>query len=402
MAIDVAKTILAYNKGRDPERVQMKYASMRRSAFSFLRGTCHLFYARLPAHALFTSAPPVWSCGDLHLENFGSYKGENHLAYFDINDFDEAALAPLTWDVVRFLSSVLVGAQEMTLSPDDAQSLCVAFLDAYNSTLATGKSTWVERASATGLLRELLDNVGLRSRPDFLNSRTTIVGSKRRIHLDGRKALAASPEQRARVTAILDDFARTQPDPKFYKLIDVARRIAGTGSLGVERYIILVRGKGGTDGNYLLDLKRALPSSLMPRLDTPQPKWKSEAARVVALQCRMQAVHIACLHAIAVGRTSYVMRALLPSEDRVTLNRDVDSFERIASVVRSMGNIAASAQLRSSGRDQSATADQLIAFSRKKQWQPTMVALALRCAKQVEQDWQTYCDAYDAGVFSKA
>jgi len=42
----------------------------------------------------------------------------------------------------------------------------------------------------------------------------------------------------------------------------VARRIAGTGSLGVERYVLLIEGKGSPDGNYLLDLKQALPAVL--------------------------------------------------------------------------------------------------------------------------------------------
>lgn len=402
MASDVGQAILQFNQQRDPQRLRIKYAAMRQSAFSFLRGTCHLFYARLPAHALLRTAPAAWSCGDLHLENFGSYKGENRLAYFDINDFDEAALAPLTWDVLRFLSSVLVGAQEMALSPTDARSLCAAFLDAYGDTLASGKSTWIERATAMGLLRELFDNVMMRSRPDFLASRTIVTGQKRRIRIDGRKALAATPQERERVVQLLDQFARTQANPKFYKPLDVARRIAGTGSLGLERYIILVRGKGGPDANYLLDLKVALPSSLTPHLTIAQPKWKNEAERVIALQYRMQAVNIAFMHAIVAGRSSYVLRALLPSEDRVSLDRAADSYESIASVIRSMGTVVASAQLRSAGRDGSATADQLIAFAQKKQWKTTLLGLAERCAYRTGKDWQTYCRDYDKGLFASA
>ena len=69
---------------------------MRKSAFAFLRATCHLFYEDLPKSPLLRKVPPVWACGDLHLENFGSYKGDNRLVYFDLNDFDEALLAPCT------------------------------------------------------------------------------------------------------------------------------------------------------------------------------------------------------------------------------------------------------------------------------------------------------------------
>ncbi len=65
---NVVKTIRNFNAGRDPERLAMKYEKLRSSPFVFLRGTCHLFYDRLPADALFTSkarrhgcaATPIW------------------------------------------------------------------------------------------------------------------------------------------------------------------------------------------------------------------------------------------------------------------------------------------------------------------------------------------------------
>ena len=46
----------------------------------------------------------------------------------------------------------------------------------------------------------------------------------------------------------------------------MGRRIAGTGSLGVGRFVVLVEGKGSPDGNYLLDIKEAKPSAMTPRL----------------------------------------------------------------------------------------------------------------------------------------
>ena len=104
--MNVIDQIKAFNTGRDPERLALKYEKMRASPFGFLRATCHLFYDRLPTGGVFKSAPPVWVCGDLHLENFGSYKGNNRLAYFDLNDFDESALAPASWDLVRMLASL--------------------------------------------------------------------------------------------------------------------------------------------------------------------------------------------------------------------------------------------------------------------------------------------------------
>ena len=130
MAIDVVGQIQGFNAGRDPERLAMKYRAMRASPFAFLRGTCHLFYDRLPRGGVFKSAPLVWVCGDLHMENFGSYKGDNRLVYFDVNDFDESALAPASWDLVRFLTSVCVGAGGFSIGESRAQTLCQSFLGA--------------------------------------------------------------------------------------------------------------------------------------------------------------------------------------------------------------------------------------------------------------------------------
>src|SRR5450830_1098281 len=141
------------NAGRDPERLMMKYAALRTDAFVFLRGTCHLFYDRLPKSGIFKTAPAVWCCGDLHLQNFGSYKGDNRLAYFDLNDFDESALAPATWELSRMIVSILVAAPWLGLTHADAKDLTKEFLFSYQTVLVSGKSRWVERETSTGLIR---------------------------------------------------------------------------------------------------------------------------------------------------------------------------------------------------------------------------------------------------------
>ena len=400
--VDVVETIRSFNAGRDPERLAMKYRNLRASPFVFLRGTCHLFYDRLPNEPLFRRAPLVWSCGDLHLENFGSYKGDNRLVYFDINDFDEAALAPATWDIVRLLASVLVAVDILHATPGQALRLCMAFVQAYGDALIAGKARWIERETAQGLVRQLLDSLKGRSRVDFLDRRTERKRRRRVIRCDGRHALPASDAQRARVTELINEFASEQPDPPFFNVLDVARRIAGTGSLGVDRYVILVEGKGSPDGNYLLDLKRALPSALEPHLKIEQPKWPSQAHRIVALQRRMQAVSMAFLHPIARENSSYFLRGLQPSEDRVALDAPNTELAQIEGVLQEMGRMLAWAQLRSSGRQGSAIADELIDFGASREtWQKELLGAAQQCAQQVTEDWQGYVAAYDAGALSK-
>ena len=398
--MDVVREIIGFNAGRDPERLRLKYSHMRADPFVFLRGTCHLFYARLPGGGVFRSAPAVWSCGDLHLENFGSYKGDNRLAYFDLNDFDEGVLAPASWDLVRLLTSVHVGAGTLALKSAAAQSLCETFLDAYRLALLAGKAYWVDPRTADGLVQKLLEGLRLRQREAFLDARTLTRHGHRRLRTDGRKALPVTDEQRDRVAKFMVDFAATQPNPGFYRTLDVARRIAGTGSLGVERYAILVEGKGSPGGNYLLDLKQSLPSSLTPRLKTAQPAWASEAHRVVAVQRRMQAVSMAFLHPVAIGKTPYVLRGLQASEDRVTLDGARQSLGEIAEVIATMGRAVAWAQLRSSGRQGSASADELIDFAEGRKWREKLLAAAEAMAVRTRQDAATFAAAYDDGAFA--
>ena len=397
--VDALRQIQTFNAGRDPERLLLKYRAMRTSPFAFLRATCHLFYDRLPRGGIFKSAPPVWCCGDLHLENFGSYKGDNRLVYFDVNDFDESALAPASWDLVRFLCSLRVAADSLAMSQAKVEKLCRIFLDAYASSLALGKAYWIERETAEGLVRELLDGLRNRQRASFLDSRSVVKRNQRLLRVDGKKALPATEVQRASVSNFMQKFARRQANPDFYRVLDVARRIAGTGSLGVERFAILVQGKGSPDGNYLLDLKQALPSSLLPKLKLPQPAWKSEAHRVVASQRRLQAVSMAFLQPVFFAGRPCVLRALLPSEDRVALSGSGQTWSQLEAVVGSMGRIVAWAQLRSAGRDGSAIADALIDFGLRRKWKQELLSASQDCAVQVHNDAAAYNAAWDGGIF---
>lgn len=110
---DVATAIARFNQGRDPDRLALKYEALRARAFSFLRGTCHLFWSEAPPSFWTSAVPVVWSCGDLHLQNFGCYKGDDRLVYFGVNDFDEAMAAPCYCDPVRLMSSIMLAATEM-------------------------------------------------------------------------------------------------------------------------------------------------------------------------------------------------------------------------------------------------------------------------------------------------
>lgn len=381
----------AHNQDRDPQLLRMKYRKMAQSAFLFLRGADHLFYDALPDQPLFRGAPLAWSCGDLHVENFGSYKGDNRQVYFDINDFDEGALAPASWDLVRLLASIQCGAGSLRVSAPEAADLGAHCLDAYRAALAGGKPRWVERETSVGLIQDLLCNLQNRKRADFLDQRTTCQDQRRSLKLDGGKALPLLPGQLELLAGFLPRFARQQDKPGFYAMLDAGRRIAGTGSLGLMRFVVLVEGKGSPDGNYLLDIKECKPSALAPRLaawNIAQPAWPDQASRVVAVQQRMQAVDHAFLHAIALDGKSCVLRGLQPSEDRVALDAWGKKLSRLQEVIATMGRNLAWDQLRAAGRSGAAGADELIAHGRDDGWRQPMLAAAAAMAALTQSQWQ--------------
>ncbi|MBC7711089.1 MAG: DUF2252 family protein [Rhizobacter sp.] len=393
------KQIQQFNAGREPERLAMKYRNMRSSAFVYLRATCHLFPGQLSELKTLAKAPAVWSCGDLHLENFGSYKGDNRLTYFDINDFDESALIPASWDLVRLLTSVRLACADLKFKPERVRQLIDVLLAAYFQQLRHGSARWLERDTASGPVHELLATVEQRKRKLFLDSRSVKAGKKRKLLIDGKKALAANKVQHAQVGEFIEKFAKRQSAPEFYEVLDVARRIAGNGSLGVDRFVVLVRGKGNPDNNYLLDLKQAVPSALTTSLTLKQPIWTSESERVVALTRRAQAVPVAFLHAVQMSGRDYVLRDLQPSADRVSFEEKGSDETRLNELMLAIGQCTAWSHLRGSGRQRSAIADELVAYGGDPSWPKELRKASAACADTIDAQWQTFAAAYDDKAF---
>ena len=396
---DVVDRVARFNAGRESERLALKFRAMRSSAFAFLRATAHLFWEDWHAsYGDLADAPLVWATGDLHLENVGSFLGDNRLVYFDLNDFDESALAPATWEIGRFLVSVHIAAKSLEVSRRDAGELVTTFLDAYADALVDGKARWVERAVATGMVKELLENVKGRTREALLDTRTIFGRRRRKLHVDGRRALEIDKHDRERVARAIERFGRSMPEQRFFKVLDVARRVAGTASLGVRRYVVLVRGTGSPDGNWLIDLKEACPSALAPFVPSVQPSWPNDAQRIVRVQHRMQAISPALLRAVDLDGTHFVLRELKPTEDRLALDHWHRRLGRLRKVMATIGRLVAWAQLRSSSRDGSVRVDDLIAFAGERAWRRELVRAASDYSKRVERDWRTFRKASDEAL----
>ncbi len=396
---DIVERLRVFNQSRNPQLLLLKYQAMRADAFAFYRGTCHLFYEDWPAHSALNTAPSGWICGDLHWQNLGSYKGDNRLVYFNINDFDEAVLAPCTWDLARLLVSFLISADVLDAKDSLMLKLCSYFLEVYKDELEKSQVRTIEAEKTTGVVHDLLFQVKERNRKDFLNTRTKLAGKSRTLIVDGKHALAATEAEHRQVTEVIELWGAKQLNPDFYKVLDVARRIAGVGSLGVERYVVLVEGQGSPDQNYLLDLKAATPSSLQPYLINQQPHWSSDAERVVTIQRWRQGVSPALLAAIELNNAWYVLRELQPSEDKVNVALLHGKLVSLEKLVKTIAKVVAWSQLRSAGRQGVANAHDLAQFTHTKHWEDELLIYARSYTKQVQHDFDEFRSAYDHGIF---
>jgi len=109
-----------------------KHAQMRDDLFMFFRGSFYRWTQLWQSQAdELSRAPRVLAVGDLHIENFGTWRDVEGRLVWGVNDFDEAAMLPYTNDLVRLAASALlaIGEGHLSLRAKDA---CTAILDAYN------------------------------------------------------------------------------------------------------------------------------------------------------------------------------------------------------------------------------------------------------------------------------
>ena len=394
------RILLEYNAGRDPERLTRKLDAIAADPFSFFRGTNNLYAASLADAPLLHEAPRTLVCGDLHLENFGSFKGDNGLVYFDMNDFDEALVAPFTVDLVRVLSSLQVAAYSWKLADEDANNLCRRFLDTYAAALVDGKPRWVERATATGIVRGLLRGLRKRNRAAYLAQRTERDGNRIHLRIDGRRTLRASKEEARRARRILQAYGE-QGNGQRFVAVDVARRIAGTGSLGLERYSVLARPEDDPTTLRLIDIKLSIPSvwdDVLGDACSVAP-WRSEAGRVVDIQRLSQAISPALLRGVVYGAKgekpkSYVVKSLQPTADRVALGAGKNVVADLDDALQTMARVAAWCHLRGCGRHGTDLVEKVQAYAAGSAWRKSALKLAAHGKDVSLKQWAEFAEDY--------
>src|SRR5215471_10859209 len=120
-----------------------KHAAMAESPFVFLRGTFYRWCQLWPTvcHQLI-HAPVVPSVGDLHIENFGTWRDVEGRLVWGVNDVDEACRMPYTNDLVRLATSATLAARHGRLG-HQARELCEAILRGYSDTIDLGGRAFV-------------------------------------------------------------------------------------------------------------------------------------------------------------------------------------------------------------------------------------------------------------------
>jgi Uncharacterized protein conserved in bacteria (DUF2252) len=219
-ATDAYETWLAERMPLLADDLEYKHERMAADEFEFMRATFYRWVQLWAKHCeSLHDASEVLSVGDLHTDNFGSWRDIEGRLVWGINDFDEAYPLPYAFDLVRLATSAYLAA---TAAFGSAQmdSICKAILSGYREGLKFKGAPFV-LAEEYGWLRDLVME-DLKEPKRFWEK------------LESIPPLAdPAPDE---VIAIIDS---SHPRPGLPNRL--GHRTAGLGSLGRRRYLALMR-----------------------------------------------------------------------------------------------------------------------------------------------------------------
>jgi uncharacterized protein (DUF2252 family) len=339
---------------RYPALLARKQARMSASPLAYLRGAAPLFYELLAADPELAAGPEGFGYiqGDAHLENFGAFSPAVHdaagwkkgHATFQLNDFDEATRGAWRWDVLRLTTSLLLAGRELGQSGPKVLSLCELLLKSH----AAAACTELALPPTPRPVAELIERVDGRSKKKLLDDRTEATGNERHFVRGDRYTDVSDDIVRAVPEALALFVERTAakggPRLEQLEILDVAFRIAGTGSLGSFRIAVLTRGKGGDDGSWLFDLKEQAGSSV----DVLAPRPPS-ASRAIEVETAFRACVDQPPRMLGTSRIvgyDVLVRRLTPQEDKLSLTRL--KSEELAPLATYLGALLGAAHRRGS------------------------------------------------------
>ncbi|HEY6422730.1 MAG TPA: DUF2252 domain-containing protein [Pseudonocardiaceae bacterium] len=302
---------------RVPELLPIRYGRMAVSAFTFFRGAALVMASDLALTP--RSGLLVQACGDAHLSNFGLFASPERQLVFDINDFDETLPGPWEWDVKRLAASLEIAARENGYPIEEREAVVLAAVTAYRRAMRdfAGRPSlevWYALADMArmqslvqrlGERRKALARAAAKARSrDNLRALKQFVGVK-----DGRAGIIADPPQ----IVPLRDIAGEATEPgeverqlgglvrmyrdtlgaerrtllDQYRVVDMARKVVGVGSVGTRCWIVLMLGDDERDPLFL-QAKEAGPSVLEDFVG--HSEYDNAGQRVVVGQRLMQTV----------------------------------------------------------------------------------------------------------------
>src|SRR6478672_1331949 len=302
---------------RVPELVPLRYGRMLVSPFTFYRGAALVMAADLARTPV--SGFDVQACGDAHLSNFGIYASPERRMVFDVNDFDETYPGPWEWDVKRLVASLAVAGRDNGYNAKDRRRVCLAGVEAYRGAMRTfaeqsNLAVWYASMDVDQLMtqfstevtpkqlkraRETVDKARTKDSLQAFSKLTAVVDGQRRIISDPpvlvpiEELVPGEPADTlyAAFHAVLAGYRETLlPDRRRlmdqFRMVQVARKVVGVGSVGTRAWVILLLGRDETDPLFL-QAKEAQQSVLEPYLNGPA--YDDQGDRVVEGQHLMQA-----------------------------------------------------------------------------------------------------------------
>ncbi|HXQ94486.1 MAG TPA: DUF2252 domain-containing protein [Thermoplasmata archaeon] len=317
------------SRGRVPALVPIRYGRMSLSPFGFLRGS-----AVVMARDLSTTPDcglRVQLCGDAHVANFGIYATPERDRVFDANDFDETLPGPFEWDLKRLAASLVVAARQNRLPTRSGREAAVAALRSYRERMHAFAAeryydVWYSHIDARHIpagvdlrgrrllgraFRQARRRTGLYAFPRLVER----VGGEFRIRDDPPLIVHyRDPEEMAGAARALRRYRRSLPAERRvlldrYELVDVAQKVVGVGSVGLQCSVLLLLGDSDVADPLFLQLKQAVASVLEPYAGAS--RFPSHAERVVVGQHLVQEASDVTLGWSSWSGREYYVRQLL-------------------------------------------------------------------------------------------
>ena len=294
----------------DQGDLRLKHKLMGESLFSFFRATFYRWMQIWPrVCSELDAAPRVLAIGDLHVENFGTWRDLEGRLIWGVNDFDETAMLPYTLDLVRLAASAVVAAREghLTLGMKD---VCATLISQYRASLQSGGRPFV-LAEQNKWLRDIATNE-LRDPEHFWQKMDQLKTVRGAISVGADKALRVlMPERNIKCR--------------------VAKRIAGLGSLGHLRYVAIASWQGGRIARETRSLS---PSAVYWAAGKKTPRRLSYQTVIErAVRCTDPFVRI---------HKRWLVRRLAPYCSRIelaALPRERDELRLLSAMAYETGNI---------------------------------------------------------------